>query len=123
MAEKKGLGLGLALIGGALLLSQLPRLQILGTQDALTKQSEDLQNYEQDRITDAARIEAERAQEGLAEGSYGTVGGSIGAWTGTWTGIEGDRCSVMYATPQSSTATRFFEGGYCRSAREMGLIE
>jgi len=123
MAEKKGIGLGLALIGGALLLSQLPKLQIIGTNEALKERTEDLQAYEQDRITDAARIEAERAQEGLAAGSYGTIGGSVGAYTGTWTGIEGDRCSVMYATPQSSTATRFFEGGYCRSAREAGFIE
>jgi len=123
MAEKKGIGLGLALLGGALLLSQLPRLQVLGTKDALKKRTEDLQEYEQERITDAGRIEAERAQEGLAEGTYGTIGGSVGAYTGTWTGIEGDRCSVMYATPQASTATRFFEGAYCRSAREMGFIE
>jgi len=103
-----------------------PKFQITGTQDALDKQSEQLQVYEQQRIADASRIEAERASIQLKVGNYGTVDGSQGAWTGSWYNTEGkggDSCHVVSAGAQSSAGWRMFTGQYCRDARSQGLIE
>lgn len=100
--------------------------QIKGTEDALEERTEQLQHYEQERISDAQRIEAERASRQLAVGNYGTVDGSLGAFTGTWyttEGKAGDSCHVVRATPYSSNSWKMFTGTYCRDARAQGLIE
>jgi len=99
--------------------------QIKGTQDALEEQSEQLQTYEAERISDAQRIEATRASRQLAVGNYGTVDGSLGAFTGTWfetEGKAGDSCHVVRATPHSSASWKMFTGTYCRDARAQGLL-
>lgn len=103
-------------------------LQYTGTAAALEERTEALQTYEQERTLDAIAIEAQRAQTELAkpQTSYGTVPGSQGAYTGTWSrepGKAGNSCSVLYATGRASGTTRYFTGGYCRTAETMGLID
>jgi|TARA_Y100000034_G_scaffold121004_1_gene164692 hypothetical protein len=128
-----------ALVGGWLILREmrggigdllptLGNLQIRGTAAALEERTEALQDYEQERTLDAIAIEAQRAQTELAkpQTSYGTVPGSLGAFTGTWSrepGKPGNSCSVLYATGRASGTTRYFTGGYCRTAETMGLID
>jgi hypothetical protein len=92
----------------------------------LQERTEALQEYEQERVADYQRIEATRAVESLAAGSYGTVAGSAGAYTGTWArvpGKPGNSCSVLYGSAYGSGTTRFFTGGYCREAEAQGLID
>jgi len=132
-----------ALVGGWLILREtrgglkdllsfdwpdIGNLQIKGTAAALEERTEALQTYEQERTLDAIAIEAQRAQTELAkpQTSYGTVPGSQGAYTGTWSrepGKAGNSCSVLYATGRASGTTRYFTGGYCRTAETMGLID
>jgi len=74
-----------------------------------------LSAYLQERVEAAEDIEKRRQAEGNA--NYGTAGG----YTGTWYGNE-LICHVLYATPRSSTATRYFAGAVCREAHEGQLI-
>ena len=99
--------------------------QLRGTDDLLEERSEDLQVYEQERVADYQRIEAERASTQLAVGNYGTVDGSLGAFTGQWEvteGKAGDSCHVIQAGPSSSAGWKMFTGSYCRNARAAGLL-
>jgi len=105
---------------------EFPTIQFKGTQDLLDEQSQQLQLYETQRISDASRIEAERASIQLKVGNYGTVDGSQGAYTGSWYNTEGkggDSCHVVSAGAKSSAGWRMFTGQYCRDARAAGLIE
>jgi len=74
------------------------------------------------RTVTAARIESTRT--GLA--GYGTVGGSIGEQTGVWSATPemrlAGRCQVLLATRHASNTTRYFTGGYCRRAGDLGLL-
>ena len=84
-----------------------------------------LATYQAEKVTTAAQIEAKRAAQGRT--NYGTVDGVIGAQTGEWTALEPDgrgspRCYVVQANQFSSNSTRFFTGGYCRRAKEQGLL-
>jgi len=101
--------------------------QIKGTQDLLDERTEDLQHYEAERVSDAQRIESERATELLATGGdYGTVSAAGQTWTGQWFNTPnkaGDSCHIIFASPYSSNANRFFTGAICRQARAQGLIE
>jgi hypothetical protein len=84
-----------------------------------------LATYQGEKIIAATQIEAKRAAHGSS--NYGTVGGSIGEHTGEWFPLEptpsgSARCYVLSANQFSSNSTRFFTGGYCRRAKEQGLL-
>ena len=84
-----------------------------------------LAEYQADKITTGAQIEAKRAAQGAS--NYGTVDGSLGAKTGEWYALEADasgspRCYVLAANQYASNSWRTFTGGYCRRAKEQGLL-
>jgi len=74
------------------------------------------------RTRTAARIESTR----VGSVGYGTVGGSIGEQTGVWSATPemrlAGRCQVLLATKHASNTTRYFTGGYCRRAADLGLL-
>ena len=69
-------------------------------------------------------VAIEQTREGAS--NFGTVGGSIGEFSGLWSQTPAQalagRCQVLDANRFASNATRYFTGGYCRRAGEMGLI-
>jgi hypothetical protein len=74
------------------------------------------------RTITAAKIEAGR----VGSPGFGSVSGSIGTVTGIWSqspeqAIAG-RCQAMVSTRFASGGTKFFTGGYCRRAADLGLI-
>ena len=84
-----------------------------------------LATYQADKVSTAVEIEAKRAAQGSS--NYGTVEGAIGSHTGEWYPLEPNasgsaRCYVLSANQFSSNSTRFFTGGYCRRAKEQGLL-
>jgi len=118
-----GLGDFLSDIGGAGAIVGYSGAEV---DEQLQERTEALQEYEETRVSDYQRIEAERAVESLGAGTYGTVAGSAGAFTGTWAripGKPGNSCSVLYGSAYGSGTTRFFTGGYCREAEAQGLID
>ena len=109
----------------------------------LLERTEALQEYEAQRLSDAQRIEQERAARLLAEAEaratingpggmalggtmLGTVYGTIPSGiTGAWRAeapAGADRCSVMFASGMASNAQRFYTGKYCREAQAAGFI-
>jgi len=104
-------------------------IQTKGIDELLTERTEDLQAYEAERLSDAQRIEQQRAQALLqtqAAGgftNYGTIPSGI---TGMWEAqppAGADRCSALFATGSSSAAHHFYTGKYCREAQQAGFIE
>jgi hypothetical protein len=84
-----------------------------------------LATYQAEKITTATQIEAKRAAQGSS--NYGTVDGAVGAQTGEWYPLEPNasgspRCYVLSANQFASNSTKFFTGGYCRRAKEGGLL-
>ena len=97
-------------------------IQTKGIDTLLTERTEDLQAYEAERLSDAARIEQTRAEAGLKQGNYGTIPSGI---TGSWHArapAGADRCYIITATGAASNTTRFYTGKYCREAQAAGFI-
>jgi len=97
-------------------------IQTKGIDALLEERTEDLQVYEAERASDAARIEQTRAATGLAAGNYGTIPSGI---TGSWHArapAGADRCYIITATGAASNTTRFYTGKYCREAQAAGFI-
>jgi len=103
----------------------LEGMQITGTGELLQERTEALQTYEAERLSDAQRIEQERARAllvGTPFSNYGTIPSGI---TGRWQAeppAGADRCSALYATGSSSAATHYYTGKYCREAQAAGFI-
>lgn len=77
------------------------------------------------RITTAEAIQ--KRTEAVGGSNYGTVDGSIGSYTGKWMDNGEDaggspKCYVIHSTQYSSNAHRMFTGGYCRRAKDQGLL-
>ena len=69
-------------------------------------------------------IQIEQGRTGAT--NFGTVGGSIGEFSGLWSQTPAQalagRCQVIDSNRYASNATRYFTGGYCRRAGELGLL-
>jgi len=131
-----GLGIAAAAVGLWFLLREVKSIELPALPDfslfpsdspgrkaELLKRTEDLQIYEAERVTDATRLETERAKVGLIAGNYGTIPSGI---TGSWHAAPppgADECYIITASPYASNTTRFFTGKFCREAQAAGFID